>query len=87
MSWLQIGGIAAAVLVAFWPQMKTVVASAGGWFRSEPATAKVDAPSFTASVDHLSKVRARLVYTESLGAEQKKAIESLTLALVGGSDK
>lgn len=95
MTSVQIGGLVAAALVVLWPQLKfggswLAVAIAGLLDREEsvveerPAT--ID-PSFTAAVEHLSKVRTRLLGTEALGEEQKKAIEVLTLALVAGSDK
>lgn len=91
----QIGGIVAAALVVLWPQIKfagswLAVAAAGLMDRQpegEPERPATIGPSFTDAVGHLSKVRARLITTDALGEEQKKAIEVLTLALVAGSDK
>lgn len=90
---VQIGGIVAAVAVMLWPQIKFagswLAAAAAGLMDREPATERHAAAglNFTASVGYLSKVRARLITTDALGEEQKKAIEVLTLALVAGSDK
>jgi hypothetical protein len=45
------------------------------------------ATSYIAAIENLGIVRTRLVQTECLGEQQKDAIDTLTLALVGGSDK
>jgi hypothetical protein len=44
------------------------------------------APSYTAAIEDLACVRARLKDTDCLHEEQLKAIDVLTLALVAGSD-
>ena len=43
--------------------------------------------SYITAIENLGIVRTRLVQTESLGEAQKAAIDTLTLALVSGSDK
>jgi hypothetical protein len=43
--------------------------------------------SYIAAIENLGIVRTRLVQTECLGEQQKAAIDTLTLALVGGSEK
>lgn len=43
--------------------------------------------TYLTAIENLGVVRARLVQTESLGEAQKAAIDTLTLALVSGSDK
>ena len=45
------------------------------------------ATSYIAAIENLGIVRTRLVQTECLGEQQKAAIDTLTLALVGGSEK
>ena len=49
-----------------------------------PAPAKA---SYIEAIENLGIVRTRLVQTECLGESQKAAIDTLTLALVGGSEK
>lgn len=93
MTTLQIAGTIVAVLVVLWPNLK----AAGSWLavaaatafdrESAPARPATIGPNFTDAVEHLAKVRSRLLVTDALGEEQKKAIEVLTLALVAGSDK
>lgn len=43
--------------------------------------------SYISAIENLGIVRTRLVQTECLGESQKAAIDTLTLALVGGSEK
>lgn len=45
------------------------------------------APSYSKAIDDLACVRTRLKVTGCLKDEQLKAIDTLTLALVAGSDK
>lgn len=45
------------------------------------------APSYRDAIYYLAQVRFRLRATETLDADQMKAIDVLTLALVDGSDK
>jgi hypothetical protein len=44
------------------------------------------APSYEQAILRLAEVRHRLVATQALGDDQRKAIDVLTLALVDGSD-
>lgn len=79
MSIIQVIAVAAAGLLALSPALY----KAAG--RMLPA---VDAgPSFQSAVSDLACVRRRLSATALLGEEQKKAIDTLTLALVAGSDQ
>lgn len=92
MTAVQLAGAAVAVALVLWPQIKfaatwLAVAAASAAGGDGPARPAVIGPTFTDAVAHLAKVRARLLTTDSLGDEQKKAIEVLTLALVAGSDK
>lgn len=87
LTWMQWAGVAAAVAVALWPQAKALSAGVAAWLeRKAPATHRAGV-GFQAAVDHLANVRLRLLQTSALEEEQKKAIETLTLALVAGSDK
>jgi hypothetical protein len=45
------------------------------------------APSYEQAILRLADVRSRLVATQALGDDQRKAIDVLTLALVDGSDQ
>jgi hypothetical protein len=72
MNWAQIAAAVAAVAVGLWPQLK-VIPKVG--------------PTYQEAIANLALVRARLLATENLADEQKKAIDALTLALVAGSDK
>lgn len=45
------------------------------------------APSYTVAIENLASVRTRLKVTECLKDDQLKAIDTLTLALVAGSDQ
>lgn len=86
---------AAAAVLAMWPQVQSI----GGRLlsvvrRATPATPVLPAPpappeavSFESAVHNLALVRSRLLATSLLAEEQKKAIDTLTLALVAGSDK
>ena len=76
MSWMQIASVAAAAVVGLWPQLKSI-----------PSVVPSGKPTYQAAIANLAFVRRRLLLTEMLGDEQKKAIDTLTLALVGGSDK
>lgn len=94
MSTIQIAGLSAAAVVALWPQIKFAAAwvavAVASLVRRDavvPERPGVVASNFRDSVAYLAQVRHRLLVTESLGDEQKKAIEVLTLALVAGSDK
>lgn len=95
MTYEQIAIGAVAAVVAMWPQ---VAALSGRVLaivrRTAPVTPVLPAPpappeavSFESAVHNLALVRSRLLATSLLADEQKKAIDTLTLALVAGSDK
>lgn len=85
MTTIQIAGIAAAIALVAAPQLLKAVK--GLPWRLPSAGSSGPTVGFNASVDHLAKVRLRLIETAALEDAQKAAIEVLTLALVGGSDK
>lgn len=77
MTWIQAASVAAAAVVGLWPQLRlipTVLPKRGG-------------TTYQEAIANLALVRKRLLDTETLGDAQKEAIDTLTLALVGGSDK
>lgn len=76
---------AAALAVAAWPQIVSFVGRV-----LEPSDVQPEPQggvSYQDAIENLAVVRVRLLKTELLGDEQKKAIDVLTLALVSGSDK
>ena len=81
---------AAAVLVAAWPQIREVASSLMSEDKTVPAPKplnEVVSPNYQTAIANLATVRLRLIHTEGLGDPQKAAIDTLTLALVAGSDK
>lgn len=78
---LLIGG-AVALLVGPRLLAKTSVA-----LGPEPSRPAYLAPTYQSAVNDLAHVRRRLLQTESLDDKVKAAIDTLTLALVAGSDK
>lgn len=82
------GGL--AVLVIAGPTIYWAITHAVETFFSDDGDhplAKRVGPDFETAVSHLAQVRSRLIQTDLLGDEAKKAIDVLTLALVAGSDK
>lgn len=84
-------GIAAAV-VAAWPAIKKAVVALYGRLiaaaASRPAAEAVSSVvGYEAAIHDLAVVRTRLVSTSLLDDKAKAAIDTLTLALVAGSDK
>jgi hypothetical protein len=79
---------AAAAVVAFWPQ---IIRAISLW-QDNPLVPppkpleEAIAPSYRDAIANLATVRLRLLTTDRLGDEQKKAMDTLTLALVDGSD-
>jgi hypothetical protein len=65
---------ASGLIVLAWPHAKWLLPSGG-------------TPAYRDSIYNLSQVRLRLLKTQSLGEDQKRAIDVLTLALVDGSDQ
>lgn len=75
--------VAAGAALLLWPQSKNT---------KEPspfgaAAANATHPSYQASLASLAAVRLRLLRTDRLDEPAKAAIDSLTLALVSGSDQ
>jgi hypothetical protein len=88
----QIALAAGAVVVALWPQIQAAGARAMSAVRrpapaAPAAPTPVDGVGFESAVHNLALVRSRLLATALLAEEQRKAIDTLTLALVAGSDK
>lgn len=81
------------MVVAFWPQIKaaaSAVVDGFGSFRGgeTDAVAKATASvSYQQAIAYLAEVRTRLKVTEKLDDARKVAIDTLTLALVEGSDQ
>lgn len=91
MTYEQIGaGILAAAVVA-WPKIAAVGKAVLGKIPGVPVPAPaVAAVSYEEAIHNLALVRSRLNVTGHLGDEkspQRAAIDTLTLALVAGSDK
>lgn len=78
----QIASSAAAVAVVAWPWIQSAASKLKG-VRVQPAKRTA---GYEEAIHNLAVVRSRLVATSLLGDEQKKAIDTLTLALVAGSD-
>lgn len=82
----------AAIVVAFWPQVQAAANWAIGLWQDDPFVPpptpleEAIAPSYRDAIANLATVRLRLRATERLGDEQKAAVDTLTLALVDGSD-
>jgi len=89
--WQTIAAVA-AVAVAFYPHMHDIATWAIGLWQDDltvPPPKPLEeaiAPSFRDAITSLAAVRFRLSATDRLGDAQKKAIDTLTLALVDGSD-
>lgn len=83
-------GIAAAV-VAAWPAIKKAAVALYGRLTaaasSRPSEAVSAVVGYEAAIHDLAVVRTRLVSTSLLDDKAKAAIDTLTLALVAGSDK
>jgi hypothetical protein len=81
---------AAAVIAAAWPQIKELATSVLSDDKTVPAPnplREAVSPNYQTAIADLASVRLRLVHTDGLGDPQKAAIDTLTLALVAGSDK
>jgi len=90
---LQAASIVAAAAVLLWAfrgDLWYVAESAIGWAASDDhdhAPAKRRGPTYQGSMLNLADVRLRLVETSALSKDAAEAIETLTLALLAGSDK
>jgi hypothetical protein len=82
--------IAAAVVVVAWPQIQQAIAYVRALpaFKKGGVAAKLeDEVAYEVALHSLAICRARIVATEHLDDKAKAAIDTLTLALVAGSDK
>lgn len=80
-----LGLLAAAAAVLFWPKPKP----SPSIFTPSPAEiapAPPRGPTYQEAIGNLANVRKRLVDTDTLGDAEKEAMDTLTLALVAGSD-
>ncbi len=97
MTWEQIGAGIVAVIVFAWPKLvagaKALLkaASVPGIVRPPAVPPAANAPvGYQQAIHNLALVRSRLNATDHLGDEkspERAAIDTLTLALVAGSDK
>ena len=79
--------LAAAAAVIFWPiKPKAGTDSSLDLAAPAPVPAK-PTPTYQSAISDLARVRLRLLQTDALDDKTKSAIDALTLALVGGSDK
>lgn len=82
--------VAAVVIVAWpavtaaWPRLKAAVTPPSG---PQDAHVRPAGPTYQRAMLDLASVRQRLLATDSLTEPVKAAIDTLTLALVGGSDR
>lgn len=78
-----IAGAVAAVVLA-WPKIVALVAKLRE--RAVSPAAPDAGVTFEAAIHNLAAVRARLLASQLLDEQAKKAIDTLTLQLVAGSD-
>jgi hypothetical protein len=81
---LTVALIASAVAVMLWPKPSAVTLPDSALASDPHVPAKV---SYQVAMAQLATVRLRLLQTEQLGDAEKQSIDTLTLALVAGSDK
>lgn len=83
--------IAAAAAVMAWPKAAAaagaVSAVARAWFSSKVEPEADKPPSYVQAIDGIAVIRSRLKATGNLKDEQIKAINTLSLAVVAGSDQ
>jgi hypothetical protein len=77
--------IAAGIALLLWPSSTSVESSPYVSAPYVPATPR--APTYLDAVSALQTVRHRLVETEQISEAERTAIDSLTLALVRGSER
>lgn len=78
--------IAAAAAILLWPNAKKAGVSLPNLELSDPVVVPNTLPSYQSAISSLADVRSRLAKTEQLGEAELKAINTITLALVAGSD-
>lgn len=84
-----IAAVIAAAVVA-WPKIEAVAKALWGKVRNVPMPHLSSSVGYEDAIHNLALVRSRLNATGLLGDEkspQRAAIDTLTLALVAGSDK
>jgi hypothetical protein len=89
MTYEQIGAALIAAVVVAWPKLVQAVKFVRGAIPTAPASPTA-AVGYEDAIHNLALVRTRLNNTALLGDEkspQRAAIDTLTLALVAGSDK
>jgi hypothetical protein len=77
--------LAAAAAVLFWPMKPKPVATLS--IPTDLPPPPKPSPTYQSAIADLARVRLRLLQTDALDDKTKAAIDTLTLALVGGSDK
>lgn len=90
MTYEQIAAAGVAAAVVAWPKIASVAKTLWGLLPSVPVPQMGGAVGYEEAIHNLALVRARLNATGLLGDEkspQRAAIDTLTLALVAGSDK
>jgi len=90
MTYEQIGAAILAAGVVAWPKLVQALKWLRGHLPSSLPTLPASGVGYEEAIHNLALVRARLNATELLGEEkspQRAAIDTLTLALVAGSDK
>lgn len=78
--------LAVAAAIAFLPRLVPSIPALGPSDLT-PAKPPHLAPTYQSAIADLAHVRLRLLQTELLDDKSKAAIDTLTLALVAGSDK
>jgi hypothetical protein len=82
--------VAAAAVVVAWPNIVKAVNAVRAWpmFQKGSTADKLrEKVAYEIALHALAVCRARIVATEHLDEKAKAAIDTLTLALVAGSDK
>jgi hypothetical protein len=90
MTYEQVGAAIVAAIVFAWPKIVAVVKSIWGHMPAVPLPHQGGPVGYEDAIHNLALVRTRLNNTGLLGDEkspQRAAIDTLTLALVAGSDK
>jgi hypothetical protein len=90
MTYEQIGAAIIAAVVVAWPKIVSAVKSIWGSLPAVTVPSMDGSVSYQEAISNLALVRTRLNSTGLLGDEkspQRAAIDTLTLALVAGSDK
>ena len=79
--------LVAAVAVLFWPSRKTTADYLPKFSLPKASEPVRETVSYEAAIHDLAHMRLRLIATDHLDEDVKAAIDTITLALVAGSDK